>query len=110
MKDITAHWMMLDFLNEGKLTRNSVLSCNLKLYEKILPNGMGKERPDFAVAYLEIGRLILVTIDHCRNGTAGAELLDGIATDFGAGPGGKLYLFSHEIRWDERMVIESMVA
>ena len=71
---------------------------------------MCKESLDFAMADLEVGGLILVTIDHGRNGTASAELLDGVATDFDAGPSGKLYLFSHEIRWDERMVIESMVA
>ena len=71
---------------------------------------MGKKRLDFTVAEFEIGGLILVSVDHGRNGTACAEMLDGVAADIGAGAGGKLYLFSHGIRWDERMVIKRMVA
>jgi len=58
---------------------------------------MLEDLSDLAGVYLKFARLILVPVDDGGNDTAGAEVLDGIATDIGAGPGGKFDLFSHGI-------------
>ena len=42
---------------------------------------------DLAVVDLKVGRLVLVSVDHCGDNTTTAEMLDGIAADIRAGTG-----------------------
>jgi len=94
VEDVTAHRVVLDFLNQGKLGR----AVNVELDEDILTDGMLENRHNLAVVDLKVGRLILVTVDNGGDDAATAEVLDGVAADIGAGPGGKFDLFCHKIR------------
>ena len=47
-----------------------------------------------------------MTVDHGRNDTAAAKVLDGVAADIGAGPGGKFNLFCHRFGKLGRLLLE----
>ncbi len=94
VKDVSAHRVVLDFLNQGKLG----CAGDVELDEDVLADGMFEDCRDLAGVQLKVGRLVLVTIDHSGDDTAGAEVLDGVAADIGAGPCGKFDLFCHKIR------------
>ena len=97
VEDVAAHGMVLHFLDQGKLAGDAAALGDHELDEDVLADRVGEERRDLALLDLEVGGLVLVTVDHRRDEAAGAELLDGIAADLGAGPGGKFDLFSHGI-------------
>jgi hypothetical protein len=97
VEDVAAHGVVLDFLDQGKLVGNIAAVGDDELNENVLTDRVGEEGRDLALLHFEIGGLILVAVDDCGNQTAGAEVLDGIAADIGAGPCGKFYLFSHGI-------------
>jgi len=95
MQNVTAHWMMLHLLNQGKLRSTS---GNLKLDKDVLPDRVGKKSGNFALTDFQIAGLALVTIDDGWHNAAGAEVFDGVSTDFSAGLRGKFDLFCHGIR------------
>jgi hypothetical protein len=97
MEDVAAHGVVLDLLDQGKFVGNVAAVGDDEFDEDVLANRMGEKSGDLALLDLKIGGLILVAVDDCRNQTAGTEVLDGIAADIGAGPGGKFYLLSHGI-------------
>jgi hypothetical protein len=93
VKNVTTHRVVLDFLDKGKLGD----AGNIELHENVLADGALEECRDIARVDLKVGRLILVSVDDSGDNTAVAEMLDGIAADIGAGPGGKFNLFCHGI-------------
>ena len=93
MQDVTTHRVVLDFLDERKLGDAS----DIKLHEDILADGTLEKSRDITRIDLKVGRLILVSVNDSGDNTAAAEMLDGIAADIGAGPGGKFDLFCHGI-------------
>jgi hypothetical protein len=97
MENVAAHGMVLDLLDQGELVGNAVAVGDDEFDEDVLADRMGKQGRNLALLDLEAGRLILVTVNDCGNQAAGTEVFDGIATDIGAGPGGKFDLFSHGI-------------
>jgi hypothetical protein len=97
MENVAAHRMVLDLLDQGELVGNAVAIGDDELDEDVLADRMGKQGRNLALLDLEAGRLILVTVNDSGNQAAGTEVFDGIATDIGAGPGGKFDLFSHGI-------------
>ena len=101
MKDLTAHGMMLDLLDQRELRGTG----DVEFHEDVLTDGVRKEGGDFTLVDLKIAWLILVTVDNGRNGTTGAKLLDGITADISAGPCGKFDLFCHGITKLRRMLL-----
>jgi hypothetical protein len=97
VEDVASHRMVLDFLDQRKLVGDATAVGDDELDEDVLADRVGEERRDLALLDLEVGGLILVAVDDRGNQTAGTEVLDGIAADIGAGPGGKFDLFSHGI-------------
>jgi hypothetical protein len=93
VQDVTTHRVVLDFLDKRKLGDAS----DIKLHEDIFADGALEKSRDITRIDLKVGRLILVSVDDSGNDTAAAEMLDGIAADIGAGPGGKFDLFCHGI-------------
>jgi hypothetical protein len=94
VKDVSADRVMLDFLDQGKLGGTG----DVELDKDVLTDGVLEDCGDLAGVDLEIAGLILVSIDDGGDHAAAAEVLDGIAADIGAGPGGKFDLFCHKIR------------
>jgi hypothetical protein len=99
VEDVAAHGVVLDFLDEGKLVGDGAPVGDDEFDEDVLADGVGEEGRDLALVDLKIGGLVLMTVDDGGNQSASAEVLDGIAADIGAGPGGKFDLFSHGIRY-----------
>jgi hypothetical protein len=97
VEDVAANRVVLDLLDQGKLVGDVAPLGNDELDEDVLADRMGQKRRDFALLDLEVGRLVLVSVNDGGYEAAGSELLDGVATDLGAGPGGKFDLFSHGI-------------
>jgi hypothetical protein len=99
VEDVSANGVMLNFLDQGKLGGTG----DVEFDEDVLADGMLENRSDLTGVDLKFAGLILVPVDNGGNNTAGAEMLDGIATDIGAGPGGKFNLFCHKIRMLRRL-------
>jgi hypothetical protein len=97
VEDVAANRMVLDLLDQGKFVGDIAAVGDDELDEDVLADRVGEERGDLTLLDLEVGGLILVAVNDCGNQAAGTEVLDGIAADIGAGPGGKFDLFSHGI-------------
>jgi hypothetical protein len=95
VEDVTSHGMVLDFLDQGELVGNRAAVGDDEFDKDVLADRMGQERRNLALLDLEVGGLVLVTVDNRGNQAAGAEMLDGIASEIGAGARGKFDLFSH---------------
>jgi hypothetical protein len=105
VEDVATHRVVLDFLNQGKLVGDGTPVGNDEFDEDVLADGMGEKGRDLTLLDLKVAGLVLVSVDNGGNHAAGAEMLDGIAADVGAGTCGKFDLFCHGIRKCGRLIL-----
>jgi hypothetical protein len=94
VENVPADGVMLHLLDQGELRG----ARDVELDEDVLTDGMLQDRRDLTGVDLKVAGMILMPVDDGGNDATGAEMLDGIAADIGAGPGGKFDLFCHKIR------------